>query len=101
MTTPFGAACDGCGSLLMGREASAEFFQTQERYCTEHCMERAQARRMGDVEKAGDRFLIERGWIDTAGKTRTWNLKWTNGEKIAEVTTFTGALTLLSLLASR
>jgi hypothetical protein len=101
MTTPFGAACDGCGSLLNGRQAFVDFFLTQERYCTLDCLERAQARRVGDAEKAGDCFLIERGWIDTAGKTRTWNLKWTNGEKIAEVTTYTGAMTLLSLLASR
>ncbi len=32
-------------------------------------------------------ITTERGWIDTAGKTRTWALLDTNGRKIAEITT--------------
>ena len=101
MTTPFGAACNGCGSLLMGRPALVDFFFTQERFCCLECMERVQARRAGHLPLPDENFVIERGWIDTAGKTRSWSLKWSNGEKIADVTTLTGAETLLTLLASR
>ncbi len=101
MITPFGAACNGCGSLLMGRPAIVDFFFTQERYCCTECRERAQARRNEEPTLCDENFIVERGWIDTAGKTRTWKLRWRNGEKIAEVTTLTGAETLLTLLASR
>ncbi len=41
---------------------------------------------------------IVRGWIDTAGRCRTWKLLDANGETIAEITTLRGAKTLLRLL---
>lgn len=41
---------------------------------------------------------IVRGWIDTAGRCRTWRLLGANGETIAEVTTLKGARNLLRLI---
>ncbi|GEM_PF-6239668 len=55
----------------------------------------------GAVIISNEQYIIERGWVDTAGKTRTWRLKRHNGEKIAEVTTLTEAETLLTLLVSQ
>lgn len=41
---------------------------------------------------------IVQGWIDTAGKCRTWRLLDEQGHTIAEITTLRGAKRLLQLL---
>ncbi len=41
---------------------------------------------------------IVRGWIDTAGRCRTWKLIDGNGETIAEMTTLKGAREILRRL---
>lgn len=43
---------------------------------------------------------IVRGWIDTAGRCRTWRILDTQGNLIAEITTLKGAKTLLALLTT-
>jgi hypothetical protein len=43
-------------------------------------------------------YTLERGWIDTAGKTRTWKILAPDGQKVAEVTTKRDALRLIALL---
>lgn len=44
---------------------------------------------------------IVRGWIDTAGRCRTWRLLDANGETIAEVTTLKGAREILRRLITQ
>ena len=41
---------------------------------------------------------IVKGWIDTAGRCRTWRLLDANGEAIAEITTLKGAREILRRL---
>ena len=43
-------------------------------------------------------YTIKRGWIDCAGKCRTWFLLDADGRRLAEVTTKRGAMALLALL---
>ena len=43
-------------------------------------------------------YSIKPGWIDCAGKCRTWRLLDAEGKQIAEVTTKRGAMALLALL---
>ena len=44
---------------------------------------------------------IVRGWIDTAGRCRTWRLLDANGEAIAEITTLKGARELFAALTTQ
>ena len=44
-------------------------------------------------------YSIARGWIDTAGKTRTWFLLDPSGKRVAEVTTKRAAECLVALLS--
>jgi hypothetical protein len=44
---------------------------------------------------------IEPGWVDTAGRTRTWRLLEATGEVIAEVTRKRDALRLLARLEGK
>jgi hypothetical protein len=47
---------------------------------------------------ASQMYRIERGWVDTAGRCRTWFLLDENGAKVAEITTKRDALKLVRLL---
>ena len=44
-------------------------------------------------------YSIERGWIDCAGRCRTWKLISPDGETIGEVTTKRAAMRLVELLS--
>ena len=44
-------------------------------------------------------YSIKRGWIDCAGKCRTWYLLDPDGKPIAEVTKKRDALKLIALLS--
>ena len=50
------------------------------------------------AEDAAPEYSIATGWIDAAGKTRTWVLSEPSGVKIAAVTTKSGAKKLADLL---
>lgn len=50
------------------------------------------------TERSGPQYSIKTGWIDTAGKTRTWVLCEPTGVHLAEITTKRGATKLADLL---
>jgi hypothetical protein len=43
-------------------------------------------------------YTIERGWVDTADRRRTWQIIGPDGAKVAEITTKRDALKLVDLL---
>ncbi len=43
-------------------------------------------------------YTLERGWIDTADRCRTWKILGPDGKPVAEVTTKRGGERLLALL---
>jgi hypothetical protein len=50
------------------------------------------------VEEATPAYSVTTGWIDTAGKKRTWRLHEPSGTKLCEITTKSGAEKIAALL---
>jgi hypothetical protein len=51
-----------------------------------------------EEERSGPEYTIKTGWVDTAGKTRTWILCEPSGVELAAITTRSGAKKLADLL---
>ena len=95
MSTPNGPICDHCGKPVF--ITLGTFFFPEQRFCSTECLEaKAEERRQNALSSM---YQVERGWIDTAGRCRTWRILDGNESHIAEVTTKRDALRLLSLLA--
>ncbi len=50
------------------------------------------------AERSAPEYSVATGWIDTAGKTRTWLLRDPHGTQLAEITTKRDARKLADLL---
>lgn len=50
------------------------------------------------VSDPAPEYSVTKGWVDLAGKQRTWRLHEPSGTKIAEITTKSGAKRLADLL---
>lgn len=96
MTTPYGAVCDTCRHPLPGNRGLTTFWHTQERFCSSACLEAKEEERRQEALRR--QFQVLRGWIDAAGKCRTWKVADGTGSPIAEVTRLRDARRLVELL---
>lgn len=95
MITPDGPVCDHCRKPVT--ITFSGFFSPEIRACSPECLSAIEAaRRQAALSTI---FEIQRGWIDCAGKCRTWKVKDGNGSHIAEVTRLRDAQYLILLLA--
>lgn len=101
MTSVNGAICDSCKERLPGNVGITTFFHTQERFCSTACLEAREAERRQEYARREQPYTVERGWIDCAGKTRTWLIRDFDGNRIAEVVAKRDALHLTQLLSKR
>src|SRR5687768_12658409 len=95
MSTPNGPVCDFCGTpvtLTLGT-----FFFPEQRFCSSECLEAMELVRKHEAGRK--EFCLHQGWIDAAGKCRTWKVADGNGLHIAEVTRKRDAERLVSLLS--
>jgi hypothetical protein len=95
MCTPYGPVCDHCGQPIF--VTIGTFFFPEQRFCSVECLEAKDAERRQEARSKD--FYLRRGWIDCAGKCRTWKVADGNGAHIAEVTRKRDALLLISLLS--
>lgn len=101
MTTPNGPICDNCRKPLPNGACVVSFFHPQYRYCTPSCLDMAEAQRREAALLWERPFAVAPGWVDCAGRTRTWFLVTANGDRLAEVTTKRDAMRLQKMLSER
>lgn len=95
MFTPDGPVCDHCRKPVI--ITFSGFFSPEIRACSQECLSAIEAaRRQAALSTI---FQVQRGWVDCAGKCRTWKVADGNGLHVAEVTRKRDALNLIVLLS--